>query len=265
MLALLLGAGCTRLLAAEQPLTPQRETAAIDAFATPSIGEQYLMMAANLERQQRGLSELRWDPVLARAAAFHAGQMADHGNISHQFEGEPDLETRGADAGLHFSQIAENVALADDPVLIHDLWMNSDGHRENLLNPTVTAIGIAVVVRDGDVYAVEDFATTVETLSIDAQETAVASLVQQSGIRVDNDGGPVVEDARKTCAMPTGHAGSRKPWFIMRYTSSSLDVIPAELKHRLDTGKYREAAIGACPATDTGSFTAYTIAVLLYP
>jgi hypothetical protein len=65
--------------------------------------------------------------------------------------------------------------------------------------------------------------------------------------------------------MSTGYAGSRQPWFIMRYTASSLDAIPTQLKSRLSTGKYHQAVVGACPASHTGSFTAYNIAVLLYP
>ena len=65
--------------------------------------------------------------------------------------------------------------------------------------------------------------------------------------------------------MSTGYAGSRRPWFIMRYTAASLNEIPSQLKSRLSTGKYHQAIVGACSPPNKTAFTAYNIAVLLYP
>jgi uncharacterized protein YkwD len=226
-----------------------------------TIAEQYLFAAANEARASQGLSPLRLDPVLTQASALHAREMANHSTISHQFDGEPELATRGANAGAHFSLISENVGEAPSSVIIHDLWMHSPGHRANLLDPNVDSIGIAIVTRNNQLYAVEDFASTVETLTINQQERTVASAIAQSGMRVAE----TTDDARQTCTMSTGYAGSRQPWFIMRYTASSLNAIPSQLMSRLTSGKYHQAVVGACPATRKSSFTAYTIAVLLYP
>jgi uncharacterized protein YkwD len=234
------------------------------AFASANnltIAEQYLFAAANEARANQGLSPLRLDPVLTEASAQHAREMADHATISHQFDGEPELATRGANAGAHFSLIAENVGEAPSSVIIHDLWMHSPGHRANLLDPNVDSIGIAIITRNNQLYAVEDFASTVTTLTLNQQERTVASAIAQSGMRVAE----TTDDARQTCTMSTGYAGSRQPWFIMRYTVSSLNAIPSQLMSRLTSGKYHQAVVGACPATRKSSFTAYTIAVLLYP
>ena len=65
--------------------------------------------------------------------------------------------------------------------------------------------------------------------------------------------------------MSTGYAGLRQPWYIMRYTASRLDQLPAQIKARLSSGKYREAIVGACPRPDAGAFSSYSIAILLYP
>jgi hypothetical protein len=73
------------------------------------------------------------------------------------------------------------------------------------------------------------------------------------------------QDARQTCAVSTGYAGSRQPWFIMRYTASTLTELPVQLKAHLVSGKYHQAVVGACSDTHNGPFTAYNIAVLLYP
>jgi uncharacterized protein YkwD len=234
------------------------------AFASQNsltIAEQYLFAAANEARANQGLSPLRLDPVLTEASALHAREMASHATISHQFDGEPELATRGANAGAHFSLISENVGEAPSSVIIHDLWMRSPGHRANLLDPDVDSVGIAIVARNNQLYAVEDFASTVKTLTLNQQERTVAGVIAQSGMRVAE----ATEDARQTCTMSTGYAGPRQPWFIMRYTAASLNAIPSQLKSRITSGKYHQAVVGACSATRKNSFTAYNIAVLLYP
>ncbi|RSL18811.1 uncharacterized protein YkwD [Edaphobacter aggregans] len=230
----------------------------------PNVAEQYLLAAANQDRAARGLQPLRFDPTLAQAALYHARQMAAHSEISHQFPGEPELSARGARTGAHFSLITENVAEAPESTMIHDLWMHSKGHRANLLDPNVDVVGISVVVRDHQFYAVEDFANTVDILSFNQQETTVSGLLARSGVQIANNP-HIIEDARRTCSMPTGYAGTRKPWFIMRYTADHLTELPTQLQSRLNTGKYHQAVVGACTSTDSGPFTAYNIAVLLYP
>jgi uncharacterized protein YkwD len=226
-----------------------------------TVAEQYLFAAANEARANQGLPPLRFDPVLSEASALHAREMADHDAISHQFDGEPELATRAANTGAHFSLIAENVGEAPTSPIIHDLWMHSPHHRDNLLDPNVDSIGIAIVVRNNQLYAVEDFARTVQILTINQQELTVASVLKQTGLRVAE----TTEDARQTCTMSTGYAGSRQPWFIMRYTAASLNEIPSQLKSRLSTGKYHQAVVGACSPPNRTPFTAYNIAVLLYP
>ncbi len=226
-----------------------------------NVSEQYLLAAANHDREAAGLRPVKIDLLLGEAAERHAEAMAAHGGISHQFNGEPDLASRAGAAGVRFSLITENVAQAPTSVIIHDLWMRSAGHRANLLDPAVDSIGIAVVLQNGQLYAVEDFARSIQHLSDREQEAAVASLLARSGLIIL----PESADARQTCTMQTGYVGSRQPWFVMRYTASSLDRIPDQLTERLSTGKYHEAAVGACIKAGSGPFTSYNIAVLLYP
>lgn len=226
-----------------------------------SVAEQYLFSAANAERAQRGLPTLRWDPTLYLAAAAHADAMAAHATISHQFSGEPELSARGARAGAHFSVIAENVAMASTAVQIHSLWMNSPHHRENLLDKQVDSVAIRVVRRNGELYAAQDFERSVASLSLQDQERKVMNLLLATApLNILHS-----EDARGTCAMDSGYAGSRKPWFVMRFTAGNLNHLPQELTDKLVSGRYHQAAVGACPANGTQNFTAYNIAVLLYP
>src|SRR6202042_1394803 len=147
------------------------------------------------------------NPTLTEAARYHAREMAAHGDISHQFPGEPELSERGAKAGAHFSIITENVPEAPDASKLHDLWMHSPGHRANLLDPEVDSVGISIVYSNHEAFAVEDFANTVETLSLNEQESTVSTLLTQSGLKIADSNIVSIEEARKTCTMSTGYAG----------------------------------------------------------
>jgi hypothetical protein len=227
-----------------------------------SVGEQYLFMAANAERAQRGIPALRWDATLYAAADFHAQQMAERNAISHQFPGEPELGERVRDAGAHFSAVAENVAEAPTAVGIQTAWMHSPGHRANLLDPNVDSIGIRIVQRGGELYAVEDFSRTVASMSFAQQETMVA---QELGRIADLNLLPETEAAHRTCQMESGYAGSKAPGFLMRYTTGDLSVVPDTLRHRIESGRYHSMQVAACASTESQTFSSYRIAVLLYP
>ena len=231
------------------------------AQSEPTVAERYLLAAANQDRAAHQLGPLHLDEHLVLAAREHAYEMVKRHTISHQFEGERDLARRAGDTGAHFSLITENVAEAPNSAEIHDLWMNSAGHRANLLDPHVDAVGIAVIQSHGEYFAVEDFAHTVVHLTLAQQEAAVSSLLSQQGLQL----GAPNEDARMTCQLATGYAGGRRPWFVMRYTSSDITRLPGQLTSRIATGKYREAVVGACVPEHVGAFTSYTLAVLLYP
>jgi uncharacterized protein YkwD len=122
-----------------------------------SSSERKLFDAANRERNALGLATLQWNESLAAAARRHAREMAARGTISHQFPDEPSLPSRVTKAGVHFSALAENVAMAADAARVHDLWMHSPPHRANLLDKDMDSIGIGAVERNGELFAVEDF------------------------------------------------------------------------------------------------------------
>jgi uncharacterized protein YkwD len=230
------------------------------AHRVPTVAEQYLLAMANQERARVGVQPLMWDAHLAAAALVHAQRMAQEGGISHQFAGEADLQTRASSAGARFSLIAENVAEAPTPQVLHTMWMHSEGHRHNLLEPQENAAGIAVVQRGGQLFAVEDFSATVVELGLSGQEAQVVALLRAAGMAEVGE----TAEARKTCSMDTGYAGTRRPNFVMRYTTSDLSLLPAQLKAKLADPRTHAAAVGACSASSK-NFSSFSIAVLLYP
>lgn len=253
--------GCFAILL----ISPSANASPGGLVATPTVAEQLLLTEANQDRAARHLPLLERDPRLSQAALSHARQMAQHGDISHGFPGEPDLSERGASAGVRFSLITENVAEAGESTVIHELWMHSEGHRANLLDPDVNIVGIAVVVDHDEVYAVEDFASTVQNLSLNEQEATVTNLLAGTGLSIVDSSSELLSNARQTCSMETGYSGRRQPWYIVRYTASRLDRLPPQLSNRLSSGNYREAVVAACTPPRSRTFSSYSIAVLLYP
>lgn len=225
-----------------------------------NVSEEYLKAAADRERAAVGLPSLRWDNALSAAARQHAELMVDHNSISHRYAGEPDLASRGAAEGARFSLITENVAQAPSAVLVHNAWMHSEGHKHNLLDPNVDSVGISVISRNGQIFAVEDFSRSVASLSFWQEEGVVARMVQASGVSVDAPG----EAARRVCEGGPATQMEPSPEFVMRYTTADLEQLPNELLKRLRTRRYSRAVVAACAMDPKEDFSMYRVAVLLY-
>jgi Cysteine-rich secretory protein family len=228
---------------------------------TQESPEQQVMDLANADRVQQGLAPFKWDPALAQAAAEHAQLMAQQPALSHQYPGEPDLVARAAGAGGHFRSIAENVALAPTPQALEKEWMNSAPHRANLLNPAMNVIGVGLVKRGGNYYAVVDFADGVSQLGPEQIEQRIGQLLQQKGLQAAGQ----TQDARQTCEMDHGTAGGSAPGFVMRWEGTDLSRLPEVLEQKIATGQYHKAAVGACGSSHPEQgFTTYKVAVMLY-
>ena len=228
-----------------------------------SAAEQ-LFALANRDRAEQGAPPLKWDPALAVAALRHCQRMAAEGPIAHRYDGEMSVSERTRAAGAHFSLVEENVALGEYPAQIEDAWLHSPEHRANLLNPNVDRVGIGVVKARGVLYAVEDFDRGVEELSDAQVEKKVADLMRVSGIEIQTSHA----DARAACGMNNGlpaRLSGGAPRLVMRWQGSDLSRLPSQLADQLSEGRFRSAAVGACPAQSSqGPFTMYRVAVLLY-
>jgi len=229
----------------------------------PAKAEQLFAMT-NSTRAQEGRSRLVWDQTLADAAMKHCMRMAAEGPISHRYSGERDLTTRAAESGAHFSLIEENIAVGSYPGSIHQGWLDSPGHRANMLNPDIDRVGIAVVAAHGMLFAVADYSRAVPVLTQSQVEARIGSLLRAQGITVVRD----VTDARAACSLDKGLpslAGVNTPEFVMRWQDANLDQLPSRLLENLASGGYRRAAVGSCPPRGAeGAFTVYRVAVLLY-
>jgi uncharacterized protein YkwD len=224
----------------------------------PSAEEKLLLDAANRERSAAGLQPLKWDNALATAARLHAEVMVSQNLLLHQCLDEPPLDQRAARAGAIFSMIAENIAVGPNPETIHNGWMHSPGHRKNILNADVTAVGMATMRGSGGLFAVQDFSRPVEALSWEQQEEKIVSLLKVNGLPAAD----VTGDARKTCNMDGGFRGA-PALYVIRFEVTDLSKLPDDLLQKVKSRAYRKAAVGACRGGETAGFTRYRIAVLL--
>jgi hypothetical protein len=215
---------------------------------------------ANQERAEQGLPKLKWDEALAATAQKHADRMAKENSLSHQFADEGDVATRAADAGAHFSLFEENIAEGPSPESIHATWLASKPHRENMLNPVVDSVGIGVSEGSGQLFAVEDFSAAVPNLSIQRQEEQISALLNARGLHLLAN----TSDAEQACKTGHGFAAKPQPRSVTHFEAMDLNELPSSLEKMIQSGRYKSATVGACPADSPPGFVMYRLAVLLY-
>ena len=120
--------------------------------------ERQIFNAANDARRAQGLMRLKWNDSLARAARQHR---RSHGAPERAL---PPIPQRAEPSGkslprrpvFHFDCGEYSPGLY--PENISDQWVKSPQHRQNLLDPDMNVIGVGIAERDGQLFAVEDFA-----------------------------------------------------------------------------------------------------------
>jgi uncharacterized protein YkwD len=121
-----------------------------------SGGEQEVFDLVNQEREAAGRSPLSWCDGLGECAKAHSNDMCDRGFFSHvNPDGEdPTARGRAGHAGSYtftpivpdpYYGVAENIAMGYSTAQeVMNGWMNSPGHRANILNGGYTHIGVGV-------------------------------------------------------------------------------------------------------------------------
>ena len=105
--------------------------------------EGEVVALVNAERAKQGLKGLQMDWELQRVARTKSCDMANKGYFSHQSPtyGSPFDMMR--QFGIEYSSAGENIASGQrTPAEVMQSWMNSQGHRENILKPEFTYIGV---------------------------------------------------------------------------------------------------------------------------
>lgn len=125
-------------------------------LAEGDLTEQIFILT-NKEREKEGLKELRYNKNLQEAADIRAKECAE--NFSHTRPDNSSCHTVVAD--MDYQVTGENLVKADTPIatadVLMDAWMNSEGHRANILLPEFTSMAVGTYEKNGTTYAVQIF------------------------------------------------------------------------------------------------------------
>lgn len=146
------------------------------AFSPPAATERGRYYATearifkliNDERRERGLPPLAPNEQLNRMASIQAQNMALFQRMAHVLPESklPTLTDRAYYVAYPFGQLAENIALGypDAETVVHG-WMNSKGHRANILHSEIEETGIAIAKSSaGAVYYCQVFGRRADSL-----------------------------------------------------------------------------------------------------
>ncbi|MEV5974011.1 CAP domain-containing protein [Streptomyces sp. NPDC051921] len=142
-------------VAAARPVSlPERAAGTVAPYATQVVA------LANAERRRAGCPPLRSDARLREAAQRHADDMAARVSYAHVGKDGRDAGDRISTAGYDWSSWGENIHRGpESPAQAVEDWMNSPGHRKNILNCAFQDIGVGVNLRANGPWWVQDFAT----------------------------------------------------------------------------------------------------------
>ena len=127
----------------EQPSQPSGGTSA-------SSYEQQVVTLVNAERAKYGLAALTLDETLCGYARVKSQDMHDQGYFSHTSPtyGSPFDMMRAF--GVSYRTAGENIAMGyATPAAVVEAWMNSEGHRANILSANYTTLGVGYVADGG--------------------------------------------------------------------------------------------------------------------
>ncbi|WP_412541840.1 CAP domain-containing protein [Longispora sp. K20-0274] len=153
------GAGSGNDLVVE---VPRGEALAADESATRGAvrgatdsREAQVLALVNTERKNAGCQALTADSRLAVAARMHSADMIKRSFFDHT---NPDGKSPGeriAAAGYSGSLWGENIAAGQrDPASVMKAWMNSPGHKANILNCKFKFLGVGVAEGGGSKYGI---------------------------------------------------------------------------------------------------------------
>jgi uncharacterized protein YkwD len=139
------GSGSRVSSSSAQPTPTTQPVAQTSTEVSPGFGEfeRQVIELTNQERTSRGLAPLSMNLKLNVSAEKHSQDMATQNYFSHQgLNGSQPWDRMGVE-GYSYSRAAENIAFGQKtPQQVVTSWMNSAGHRQNILNANLKDIGV---------------------------------------------------------------------------------------------------------------------------
>ncbi|HUQ39913.1 MAG TPA: cell wall-binding repeat-containing protein [Acidimicrobiales bacterium] len=123
------------------------------AASNPALDEWDFVRLLNKDRWERGIAPLQVVPGIQDLSRTWSATMASDGTLRHDPRLVENLSARFPD----WRRVAENVGYGGSVTQVHDAFMNSEGHRNNILNPEFTSIGVGVVWNGTRLWVTQKF------------------------------------------------------------------------------------------------------------
>lgn len=136
---------------------PVQGSSSVSAGIQSSSAASKVVRLTNSARSQNGYAALVEDGALSEAAAVRAREIAR--SFSHTRPSGASFSSALSESGVSYLRAGENIASGQKSASeVVNAWMNSPGHRANILNSSYSRIGSASVNIDGTLYWVQLFA-----------------------------------------------------------------------------------------------------------
>jgi hypothetical protein len=229
------------------------------AFGQQTAQEKKLVQQLNQSRAQAGLPPLKVDDRLTQAAREHSQRMADRQILGHVLPAEPGVAERLAATGLHFNRSGENVGYNSNFNDLQNAWMHSPPHRENILSPNYTVVGIGVVLGPDNIYwATQDFARSIVERSADEAADLVAQTIQAARQKTRSPIQRIDVSSLEQVACKMARAGKLDPRQVLElpnvryaitYNNSQPEQLPPSAQDAARQKSVTKFAVGACEST----------------
>ncbi|MFI5912905.1 CAP domain-containing protein [Dactylosporangium sp. NPDC051541] len=122
--------------------------------------ENQVLAIVNTERAKAGCQPLTYNAKLRTAAFKHSADMAAKDYFSHDSQDGTSFAARISNEGYRWSNAAENIAKGQKtPEDVMNAWMNSSGHRANILNCKLKDLGVGLAYQGKTPIWTQDFGT----------------------------------------------------------------------------------------------------------
>ena len=228
------------------------------------VGDLSMLRAEALEevnedRRAQDLEPLALGEDLNEAALAHANDMIERDYYAHSSPDGNDVQDRYiAAGGSRWELVAENISRCENCMQTPDVatverlqrgWMDSPGHRENILRPGLSRFGFAVVVHPQQgLYAVQTFAGPGTPRGTGSEATELLAMDRQLSVALD-----AINELRQEAGVPTLSASQALTDIARRLIPADVpdpDKLPRlnSVASDLDRSRWEEIVtiVGAC-------------------
>ncbi|NMB28142.1 MAG: serine protease [Tissierellia bacterium] len=142
----------------DKPTDNKENTKPDTNTGTATSIEMEVARLVNIERQKEGLAPLTFSEELSKVARIKSQDMANNNYFSHNSPTYGDPFSMMKSFGIQYKTAGENIAKGySSAESVVRGWMNSSGHRANILNPSFGKIGVGYVNVNGTTYWTQMF------------------------------------------------------------------------------------------------------------